>query len=76
MRNYFKFWVIKIKVEAILKEHQNILNNLTGNKTEKIGELIDKFNVEKLFKFCEFILDMRNQSPIPNPHIMICCFII
>ena len=45
MRNYFKFWVIKIKVEAILKEHQNILNNLTGNKTEKIGELIDKFNV-------------------------------
>ena len=48
----------------MLKEHQNILNNLTGNKTEKIGELIDKFNVEKLFKFCEFILDMRNQ---PQP---------
>ena len=51
-------------VQRIEKLEAKLIEERAENKVEKIGEILEKFDEDKLYEFSEFIIDMRNQ---PEP---------
>jgi len=51
-------------VQRIEKLEAKLIEERAENKAEKIGEILEKFDEDKLNEFSEFIIDMRNQ---PEP---------
>ena len=51
-------------VQRIEKLETKLIEERAESKAEKIEEILEKFDEDKLYEFSEFILDMRNQ---PEP---------
>ena len=51
-------------VQRIEKMEAKLIEERAESKAEKIEEILEKFDEDKLYEFSEFIVDMRNQ---PEP---------